>query len=135
MSQAPDPSLGEPLLVPLSTPDTAVLDRVGGKAASLIRLQQAGFDVPEGVVLTTQFFSPWITQIQASHEWRRWPGWRAPAASFVFSDASQLDTITYDWLINNISLALAMADGYVQRGPSSSKKSSGSTTISGAKTP
>jgi phosphoenolpyruvate synthase/pyruvate phosphate dikinase len=58
------------LLFPLSTPNAAVLNRVGGKAASLIRLQQAGFDVPDGVVLTTRFFEPWLAEIRTTSEWR-----------------------------------------------------------------
>ena len=42
---------------------------VGGKAASLIRLRQAGFAVPEGGVLSIAFFAPWQAGIQASREW------------------------------------------------------------------
>ncbi len=61
-----DPSLSS---VPLSTPDAPVLNQVGGKAASLIRLQQAGFDVPHGVVLTTTFFEPWLAEVQSTREW------------------------------------------------------------------
>ena len=57
------------MLVPLSTPDAAVLNRVGGKATSLIRLQQAGLEVPHGLVLTTRFFEPWLTEVQATSEW------------------------------------------------------------------
>lgn len=47
-------------------PDPA---QVGGKAASLIRLRQAGFAVPEGGVLSTRFFAPWQASILASPEW------------------------------------------------------------------
>ena len=50
----------------LSTPDAPRLTEVGGKAASLIRLAQGGFRVPDGVVLTTEFFSLWIEQIELS---------------------------------------------------------------------
>jgi len=57
------------MLVPLSTPDAAELNRMGGKAVSLIRLQQNGFYVPHGVVLTTQFFEPWLTEVQTTSEW------------------------------------------------------------------
>ena len=59
----------------LSTTDVvhlAVVHRaeVGGKAASLIRLGQGGFRVPDGIVLTTAFFAPWIRQIESSELWR-----------------------------------------------------------------
>ena len=56
-------------LVRLSTPNPVAPDEVGGKAASLIRLQQAGFDVPRGTVLTTAFFEPWLAKVRASAEW------------------------------------------------------------------
>ena len=56
--------------VRLSTPDVPPLAEVGGKVASLIRLGQAGFNVPGGVVLTTAFFAPWIQQIEISEAWQ-----------------------------------------------------------------
>ena len=49
-------------------PSAAAL--VGAKAASLIRLRRAGFQVPDGVVLTTRFFEPWLREICASEAWR-----------------------------------------------------------------
>ena len=42
---------------------------VGGKAASLIRLRQAGFSVPEGVVISTGFFAPWQAGVLGSRQW------------------------------------------------------------------
>ncbi len=54
-----DPSLSS---VPLSTPDAPVLNQVGGKAASLIRLQQAGFDVPHGVATLREQPREWNLQ-------------------------------------------------------------------------
>ena len=56
--------------VRLSTQGVPLLAEVGGKAASLIRLGQAGFKVPGGVVLTTAFFAPWIQQIEISEAWQ-----------------------------------------------------------------
>ena len=74
MSHAPDTSTESALLVPFSTLEAPVPNRVGGKAASLIRLQQAGFNVPHGVVLTTQFFESWIAEIQTTVEWSKATG-------------------------------------------------------------
>ncbi len=54
----------------LATEEVPEPTLVGGKAASLIRLRQAGFTVPEGVVLSTGFFDPWQARILASREWR-----------------------------------------------------------------
>ncbi len=56
--------------VRLSTPDERPLAEVGGKAASLIRLGHCGFRVPDGFVLTTAFFAPWIAAVEISEEWR-----------------------------------------------------------------
>ena len=61
---------GVPNAVSLATADPPVARDVGGKAASLIRLRQAAFDVPRGVVLTTGFFAPWLAEIRASKEWQ-----------------------------------------------------------------
>ena len=54
----------------LSTSLTPDISQVGGKAASLIRLTQAGFTVPDGFVLTSDFFSPWIDEVKSSTEWQ-----------------------------------------------------------------
>ena len=56
--------------IPLSTGDPAALAEVGGKAASLIRLRQADFNVPDGFVLCTTFFAPWIRAVESSPAWQ-----------------------------------------------------------------
>ncbi len=56
--------------VSLSTPDAPIIAEVGGKAASLIRLRRGGFKVPDGIVLTTAFFAPWIEHVEATGAWR-----------------------------------------------------------------
>jgi pyruvate,water dikinase len=43
--------------------------QVGGKASSLIRMAAAGYRVPPGAVVTTEFFAPWFTHVQASRAW------------------------------------------------------------------
>ena len=57
------------MLISLATTDAPVPSEVGGKGASLIRLRQAEFDVPRGVVLTARFFEPWLAEIRDSSEW------------------------------------------------------------------
>ena len=57
------------ILISLATTDAPVPSEVGEKGTSLIRLRQAGFDVPGGVVLTTRFFEPWLAEIRGSGEW------------------------------------------------------------------
>jgi pyruvate,water dikinase len=58
------------LTMSLTTSRPPDLSLVGGKAASLIRLKQAGISVPDGFVLTSAFFAPWVDELKASSEWR-----------------------------------------------------------------
>lgn len=62
---------GQPLIVLFPGTARATRRDVGGKAASLIRLAEAGFAVPSGAVLTTTFFAPWFDGIKASATWSR----------------------------------------------------------------
>ena len=57
------------LLVNLQSDENPQIRQVGGKAASLIRLTQAGFSVPTGSVLTTDFFAPWVEQVEQHPRW------------------------------------------------------------------
>ena len=57
------------MLVKIQSNETPLVREVGGKAASLIRLSQAGFPVPSGNVLTTHFFAPWIEHIEKNANW------------------------------------------------------------------
>ena len=57
------------LIVSFPGTEQTTLAEVGGKGYSLIRMVEAGFPVPPGVVLTTGFFAPWFDEIQASATW------------------------------------------------------------------
>lgn len=43
---------------------------VGGKARSLMMTTQAGFNVPEGFVLSVDYFKGWIDLLKTSEEWQ-----------------------------------------------------------------
>ena len=58
------------LTISLETSLTPEISLVGGKAASLIRLKQAGFSVPDGCVLASEFFRPWTEKLKSSPEWK-----------------------------------------------------------------
>ena len=45
------------------------LEQVGGKGLSLVTMARAGMPVPAGVVLTVQFFEPWVAALQATPQW------------------------------------------------------------------
>ena len=57
------------LIVSFPGTGQTTLAEVGGKGYSLIRMIEAGFPVPPGVVLTTGFFAPWFDEIQTSATW------------------------------------------------------------------
>jgi pyruvate,water dikinase len=50
------------------------IPEVGGKAQSLMRLFQAGYPVPEGFILATSFFEPWLTRLQRTPAWEEFLG-------------------------------------------------------------
>ena len=54
-------------LASTQTPETSV---VGGKGRALIELTRNGFTVPPGTILTTAFFAPWISAVQATGAWQ-----------------------------------------------------------------
>ncbi len=52
---------------PIEVPD---LRKVGGKAQSLILMTSKGMPVPQGFVLTADYFEPWIAKLQTYKEWQ-----------------------------------------------------------------
>ena len=62
-------STNDGLVISLATTGPPVPSEVGGRGASLIRLRQAGMNVPAGVVLTSAFFEPWLAELRESGEW------------------------------------------------------------------
>ncbi len=50
---------------------TPSLSQVGGKAKALIETTQAGFPVPEGLVLSVAFFQPWMDQVKNADAFKR----------------------------------------------------------------
>ncbi len=56
-------------VIPFSSKEITLLNRVGGKALSLITMTREGMPVPPGFVITVEFFEPWITALQGTPEW------------------------------------------------------------------
>ncbi len=57
------------LIYNFNTMEQPKLAEVGGKAKSLIETTKAGFPVPEGFVLTVEFFYPWLEKLKSEAEW------------------------------------------------------------------
>jgi rifampicin phosphotransferase len=53
------------------TKEQVDVSKVGGKAKSLIAMTQAKFNVPAGIVITSDFFAPWIDAVKKSSEWAK----------------------------------------------------------------
>ncbi len=58
-------------LVSIASEAKPKISEVGGKGASLIRLSQAGFNVPAGYVITVDFFREWNQLLSISEQWRQ----------------------------------------------------------------
>ena len=63
--------VGSPLIVPFPGTEQTTRTDVGGKAASLICMSEAGLPVPPGAVLTSAFFAPWFDEVKASATWTK----------------------------------------------------------------
>ncbi|MBW2281306.1 MAG: hypothetical protein JRG82_11230 [Deltaproteobacteria bacterium] len=55
--------------IPLTKAADSGVSEIGGKAASLVRLAQAGFRVPDGVVLPVAWFEPWWRELRGTGAW------------------------------------------------------------------
>jgi phosphohistidine swiveling domain-containing protein len=58
------------MIYQFNTNEASQLSKIGGKAKALIETSKAGFPVPEGIVLSVEFFEPWLKEIKATNEWR-----------------------------------------------------------------
>lgn len=52
-----------------TTSESPKISEVGGKAKVLIETTKSGFPVPEGLVLSVDFFAPWLEEIKSSSDW------------------------------------------------------------------
>lgn len=60
--------MGQPIYS-FSTSESPKLSEVGGKGKALIEMTKASFPVPVGMVLSVDFFEPWLTTIKETDEW------------------------------------------------------------------
>ena len=51
---------------PLTTDSDLTLQQVGGKGLALIEMTRAGMPVPPGLVLSVNFFRPWLDSLLKS---------------------------------------------------------------------
>ena len=59
------------MVFPLNTKENPGVSQVGGKAKSLIKSRLAGFNVPDGFVLSVQFFKEWTDQVKSTGLWQK----------------------------------------------------------------
>lgn len=65
-----EPGTADHFVVPVGGHHPLSRRLAGGKAHSLDMLARAGFSVPPALVLTTDFFAPWIAQVLAMPAWQ-----------------------------------------------------------------
>ncbi len=58
------------MIYSLHSEELPSISQAGGKARALIETIRAGFNVPEGFVLTVDFFQPWTDEIKSGDLWR-----------------------------------------------------------------
>ncbi len=51
--------------------ESPTLSQVGGKAKSLMVMTTAGFPIPEGIVLSVDFFAEWLNGVKASEQFKK----------------------------------------------------------------
>lgn len=59
------------MIYEFNTSKVPSLSQVGGKAKSLIETTKAGLNVPEGFVLSVDFFTIWVDVIKSTSVWKR----------------------------------------------------------------
>ena len=74
------------------------IDQAGGKGLSLLRSYKNGFHVPLAVILSTEFFAPWIGALKATPEWD------------AFSQAKDGDITTSAKAVKQTILSIALTD-------------------------
>ena len=123
------------MLADLATSQEPSIGLLGGKAASLARLKQAGFRVPDGVVLTTDFFAPWLLEIRSSAGWRRVHGLAAGAPAPNQDDLAAACAAVKDLadgLALNPAQAAAIKQASETAGPLAVRSSSPEEDLAGA---
>lgn len=58
------------MIYEFATGEVPSLSQVGGKAKSLIETTNAGFNVPEGFILSVEFFASWVRTMKATSVWQ-----------------------------------------------------------------
>lgn len=87
----------------------------GGKAYSLDLLARAGFEVPAALVLTTEFFAPWIVQVGAMPAWQALT--RAPQADWALRCADMRAALeALEWTPAQAGTLEALASQHLGRG-------------------
>ncbi len=58
------------MIHPINTQEQVSVQSVGGKGFSLVRAAQSRMRVPEGFILSTEFFRPWMEELRSAGEWK-----------------------------------------------------------------
>ncbi len=56
-------------VIPFTSPTIPTIEQVGGKALSLILMKNRGMSIPNGFVLSVDFFEPWMNILRNTSAW------------------------------------------------------------------
>jgi len=92
------------MIYSFKTKENPKLPEIGGKGKALIETMKAGFSVPEGLVLSVDFFDSWLQEIKVSSEWadllldvtkEKCDAVKSKVKQFKFSDLQKIELEKY----------------------------------------
>jgi len=88
----------------LNSTEQPEISEVGGKGYSLIKLSSLNLNVPNGIVLTVNFFEPWVNRIKHSDLYQQFMELLGKDNKDPKAYRSVLDQLK-EWCLNNLVLA------------------------------
>ena len=91
-------------IVPLNSKEIPEISEVGGKGYSLIKLSSLNCQVPNGIVLTVNYFQDWVTEIKKSPLYKEFIDLLEKNIISKDDSCSEILTKIKEWCINNLKL-------------------------------
>ena len=91
-------------IIHLNSKEIPEISEVGGKGYSLIKLSSLNLNVPNGIVLTVNFFKEWITEIEKSPLYNDFIKLLSSNNKSKDEECSKILNEIKDWSTNNLKL-------------------------------
>ena len=93
---------GNEIIVALNSKRLPEISEVGGKGYSLIKLSSLNLTVPNGIVLTVQFFNDWINKIKNSNIYKEF--YELLQKDINSNECPLILNKLKEWCLNNLTL-------------------------------